>query len=220
LRGDGEEDEWALVARALRVPAARLARLAQVHGTTVATLRKGDAVWNGDRPPADVVMTNDPAIAVAVQVADCVPVLLSASDGQAVAAVHAGWRGTKAGAVMRAVAAMSEQFGVEPGLLRAAVGPSIGPCCYTVGPEVEEAFSAAFGADVEKWFRRDGDAMRLDLWRSNVDQLVMAGVDPASIGVAALCTSCRGDLFHSYRRDGPGTGRIAAAVRCRSVSAE
>ncbi|HWP99423.1 MAG TPA: laccase domain-containing protein, partial [Vicinamibacterales bacterium] len=96
----------------------------------------------------------------------------------------------------------------------AAAGPSIGPCCYEVGEEVRERFLAVWGDRAASWFA-EGRRGRphLDLWRAISDQLAAAGVDPAAVHVARLCTACRPDLFHSYRRDGPATGRMAGAIR-------
>jgi YfiH family protein len=217
LRGDGEEEQWALVAEAVGVPAQRLVRLRQVHGTSVFALRRGEAmeVPRKGLAEADIVMTDDAAIAVSVQVADCVPVLLADREGRAVAAVHAGWRGSCARAASKAVRAIEQSFGVKPSDLVAVLGPSIGPCCYEVGSDVVDSFGGEPGEQA-RWFRRDGGGgWRLDLWAANIDQLVAAGVPPGSVHLSSLCTSCRGDLFHSYRRDGPGTGRIAAVIRCR-----
>ena len=219
LRGHSETHDWALVAAAVGVPAERLVRLQQVHGTTVVSLKRGEPIpysantW----PQADIVVTDDTSLAVAVQVADCAPLLIADRHGRAVAAVHAGWRGTCSGAAPKAVSALLTVFGVDPGDVVVALGPSIGPCCYSVGQDVFDAFAARHRAEqTARWFRRDEDGrLRLDLWAANADQLEAAGVAPDSIRVSGLCSACHPDLFHSYRRDGPGAGRIAAAIRLR-----
>ena len=271
LRGPHSEEGWRHLAVALGVQPSRLARLKQVHGTTVHVLRRpapaprrargvvslsnhgarrpasmasAGKVTTGDtdddgRPRADIVMTDDPTIAVAVQVADCVPLLLADPVTGAVAAVHAGWRGTAAGAAREAVAAMQAHFGARPSDLIAAIGPSIGPCCYQVGADVVDAFHAAGFADEQmcEWFRpeagdfeswRGTSAVRdaghpvlrvsaarylLDVPKANIDQLSAAGLQPANIGACRLCTACHPSVFHSYRRDGAGTGRLAGAIR-------
>ncbi len=220
LRGDGEAGEWALVAAALGVEGGRLARLKQVHGREAIVLGRGDAVtWEPSwRPHADIVATDDPSLAIAVQVADCVPLLLAAAGGRAVAAVHAGWRGTCAGAGPAGVETLRRAFGVPPSDLVVAIGPSIGPCCYVVGDEVLARFREADPAST-RWFARDAEGrQRLDLWSANVDQLEAAGVPRDAIRVSRLCTACHPELFHSYRRDGPGTGRIAAAIKAGRVA--
>lgn len=217
LRGAGEAEDWALVAGALGVEVSRLVRLKQVHGREAVILRRDGERPRGDepgsRPHADILVTDDPSLAIAVQVADCVPLLMAGPGGRVVAAVHAGWRGTCAGAAMAAVETLERTFGVKPPDLVVAVGPSIGPCCYAVGQEVFKRFEEAHDRS-SRWFHPGPDGgLRLDLWAANAGQLEAAGVPGASIRTARLCTACHPELFHSYRRDGPGTGRIAAVIR-------
>ncbi|HSK11304.1 MAG TPA: peptidoglycan editing factor PgeF [Vicinamibacterales bacterium] len=218
LRGPGEDAEWGLVAGAIGVCPERLARVAQVHGRAVVIVRRGEALprtRDGWRE-ADILLTDDPTAAVAVQVADCVPLLIADRCGRIAAAVHAGWRGTCAGAAGAAVRAIEEAFGVAAADLLVAQGPSIGPCCYVVGEEVVRAFAEAQPGADGRWFRRDeAGAVRLDLWAANAEQLEAAGVPAASIRRAGICTACHPELFHSYRRDGGGAGRMAAAIRPR-----
>ena len=229
LRGESEAEDWRLVAEAIGVPPSRLLRLTQVHGRDVFVHRDGrgpttgwnipaaDAAGGADWPVADISMTDDPTVALAVQVADCVPLLLADPLTGAVAAVHAGWRGTAAGAAVAAVEALGREFGARPDRLVVAQGPGIGPCCYTVGDELVDAFRTGGFADrVDRWFIRDeaGD-LTLDVWAANRDQLIASGVPAAAIHLSNLCTAGRPDLFASYRRDGPGTGRIAAVIRSR-----
>jgi polyphenol oxidase len=169
----------------------RLATLQQVHSAEcVAGAGRGGALGTGD-----ALLENTPGAVVAVKTADCVPVLLVDPAHRAVAAVHAGWRGTVAGIVQRAVAAMGAQFGSGAGDLSAAIGPAIGKCCYEVGAEV----AAQFGMD--------GRA-HIDLAETVRRQLEAAGVDGQRIYVAGLCTKCRAEEFHSFRRDGTAAGRL------------
>jgi YfiH family protein len=156
----------------------------------------------------------DPGVVLTVRVADCVPLLIADRATGAVAAVHAGWRGTCAGIAQRAVAALTRGFGSRPQDLSAALGPSIGPCCYETGPSVREALKrAGWPADAtEAWFQ--GPAGRhFDLWRANAEQLIRAGVDPESVFVCGLCTADHPGWFHSYRRDGERAGRLAGYIR-------
>ena len=134
-----------------------------------------------------------------MKTADCIPLLLVDPGHRAVAAVHAGWRGTVAGIARSAVAALGAQFGSRTGDLRAAIGPAIGKCCYEVGPEV----AARFGVD--------GRA-HIDLAETVRRQLEAAGVGGQRIYMSGLCTQCRAGEFHSFRRDGAAAGRLYSFV--------
>jgi len=158
----------------------------------------------------DGLATARPGLAVAVRTADCVPLLLAERAGRAVAALHAGWRGTLADMAGIGVRLLHERFGCPPGDLVAAVGPAIATCCFEVGPEVAGPFAARFGQAV---VRRDrGPRPHVDLAEANRRALVTAGVPAAAVEVVALCTCCRDDLFHSYRRSGAAAGRQWAFV--------
>ena len=168
-----------------------LATLKQVHsGECVPAEGRAGVLGTGD-----ALLEDRPGAVVAVKTADCVPILLADERRRAVAAVHAGWRGTVAQIAARAVEAMHKRFGSDPAHLRAALGPAIGPCCYEVGPEVAV------------WFEEHGRA-HVDLAAANRRQLIAAGVTPERIYASNLCTMCRRDHFHSYRRDKEAAGRL------------
>lgn len=208
-------DEWAAVAQAIGVPLDDLLLIRQVHDAAVAVVSRDRAApW--DRPEADAVISNDPDAAIAVRVADCVPILLSDETGRHVAAVHAGWRGTAKRAVIAAVAAMQARYGVRPERLIAALGPCIGPCCYEVGESTRQAFREAghHASMIEKWFAPTAAGkFHLDLWQATRDELEGAGVNPDTIHLAGLCTRTHADRFHSYRVQGDRAGRMAAVIR-------
>src|SRR5512140_1951586 len=147
LRGPDMAFGWERVAAAVDVAPSRLVRLKQVHGVEAIVIRAGDGITVGNEdeglPRADAATTDDPSTAVAVQVADCVPLLFADRVGGAVAAVHAGWRGNADGIAGRVVRTMCAVFGTRPADLVVAVGPSIGSCCYQVGPDVLDVFRAA-----------------------------------------------------------------------------
>jgi polyphenol oxidase len=214
LRGD--ETEWTAVAESLGVSTDRLRLLKQVHGTTVVTARRGD-VLSSARPEADIIITNDPSIAIGVRTADCAAILLYDRAKNAVGAAHAGWRGTAANAARAVVRGMEKEFGTKPEDLIAAIGPLLGQCCGEVGPDVVDAFRAG-GADapsIGRWFTPGtGDRSWLDLEGANVDQLKAAGLDPRTIFASGLCTKTEQHRFHSYRAHGSNAGRLLAAIRC------
>jgi YfiH family protein len=193
--------------RVIGVAAGRLVRVRQVHGREVFV---AGPEASAARPPADAVVTTDPAAAVAVAVADCVPILIADRGGRAVAAVHAGWRGTAANVVAATLDVLS-RLGVTPPDVMAAIGPCIGPCCYQVDRPVREAFPST--ATSAAWFTPDGvDHWRLDLRAANADLLRLAGVPAGAVHVMPFCTADHPVECCSYRRDGTGAGRMTAAI--------
>ena len=194
----------------------RLATCWQVHGADVRSVRgntPGTLDANDER--CDALVTDAPHILVGVQTADCVPILLGDMRRGTCAAVHAGWRGTAAGIVSAALARMHAEYGTSAADVRACIGPAANVCCYEVGSDVIETFRARFVyADELLRATREGHA-RIDLQTANGRQLAEAGVAPARIQTAPLCTICREDLFFSYRRDKKlhgRTGRLLAVI--------
>jgi purine-nucleoside/S-methyl-5'-thioadenosine phosphorylase / adenosine deaminase len=213
LRDD--EREWTSVAASLGVTRERLLLVRQVHGVNVAIARRGHADrW--PRPTADIILSDDPSVAIGVRVADCAPILLHDPVLHIAGAVHAGWRGAAAGAATAAVHAMRREFKSRASDLVAAIGPCLGQCCGEVGPEVVEAFRAggADAAQIDAWFTRgQGDRSFLDLESANRDQLVRAGLNPSTIFTSGICTKTHHDRLHSYRGDRDRAGRLLGAIR-------
>ena len=210
-------DDWARVASL--VGARETATLTQVHGRTVLPV---DHTWTpprAARPEADALASRNPNVALAVRAADCVPLLIADSRTGAVAAVHAGWRGTAAGIARAAVAALSRRFDAKPEDLVAAIGPSIGACCYEVGSELVDAFAAAGHTRdlVDRWFMIRQRRMFLDVPGANRDQLVLAGVREENIHLSNLCTAMHLDVLTSYRAEKEHAGRIAGIIRSRGA---
>jgi len=210
-------EAWQQVASALDVAPDHLIRVRQVHGRTVRVHTAAGGGLTATLPEADIIVSDDRGAAVAIQTADCVPILMADRRTGAVAAAHAGWRGLAARVPYAAVEAMSRAFGSHPEDLVVAVGPSISAARYEVGGDVRERFDAAgFPADhLARWFTpaaRTGH-WYFDGWQSAADQLDAAGVPRGQTYVAALCTAACPEWFCSYRRDGKAAGRIAAAIR-------
>jgi polyphenol oxidase len=209
LREDPEE--W----RAIAAMFDPLQLVWQVHGTGVFVVRRGEPLPQA-RPEADIIISNDPSVAVGVRVADCAPILIADARRSAVAAAHAGWRGTVQGVAAVAVRALASEFGSDPRDLVAAIGPCLACCCGEVGPEVAKAFRDAghAPADLDRWFEpASGDKAMFDLPGANRDQLIAADIPADQIFTAGLCTKTHADHFHSYRAHGAGAGRMLAAIR-------
>lgn len=219
VRADGgaTPPAWEQVATSMGVAADRLLRAHQVHGRDVLVARTSGGRWPAPADAcADVLVSDDPDVAITVRVADCVPLLIADARTGVVAAVHAGWRGTAAGAAQAGVAALVREFGSRPADLHAALGPSIGPRAYEVGEEVRSEFvRMGHGeAALARWFVAGANARpHLDVWRANVDQLREAGVAAGQIASAGACTASNLDWFFSHRAEGPGAGRMVAAIR-------
>ena len=198
-----------LAAAAVGADPGRLVEAQQVHGVAAAVVGPRDA--GRTIPGVDALLTDSPAIWLAIHTADCVPVLIVDPDRPAIAAVHAGWRGVAAGAVPAAVSRLKAAFGSDPARCLVALGPAIGGCCYEVDRAVAEAMRGAPwwprasrpGAP-GKWF--------LDLREAIRAQLTASGVPPDYIDAAPACTRCQPDLYFSYRRE-RATGRMAACIR-------
>jgi len=211
----------------------KLVSLKQIHS---------DVIHLFDAAPAetcqgDASTTSRPGLLLAVQTADCVPILLVDPKKRAIAAVHAGWRGTLQRIVVKAIGQMQMQFKAKPSDILAAIGPSIGGCCYEVGTEVATQFLSQF-AEAPEWFDefRTGDEpnpiqwlnmmppghqpppknVLLDLRKANRAQLLDAGLRAKNIFVSDLCTACRRDLLFSYRKEGPQSGRLMSVIGIRS----
>ncbi len=161
----------------------------------------------GDTIYCDVIVSNTPHILAGVKTADCVPILMGDPVTGGFAAVHAGWRGTLASAVLVGVQRLNEEYGSKPEDLRVAIGASAGPCCYEVGSEVIDAFKKRFGDTGLFTSTRPGHA-KVDLLKANTDQLISVGVLPGRIHVAPICTMCRPDLFFSYRKEKSLNGKV------------
>jgi YfiH family protein len=189
-----------------------LQRVHQVHGAAVAVI--GAEGRLDPATQADALVGNDRSVVLSIRIADCVPVLLSAARGTAVAAVHAGWRGVIAGVIPAAVRALSALAGEPVKDLVAAIGPCIGPEAFEVGPEVLEAFEQRFGSAAPIRRREDGKGT-VDLQAAAHRQLRDSGVLEERIDGHDRCTYRDAGEFYSHRREHGVTGRLAAVIGVR-----
>jgi YfiH family protein len=210
--------------------------LRQVHSSIVYVASR----TNQERQPrADAMLTREPGLLLSIQTADCVPILIADRKQRAIAAFHAGWRGTLKRIVETGIGRMRVEFGSRPEDLIAAIGPAIGACCYAVGEEVRSEFESQFPYAPDL-FREvyDSDAVRqkypmlfltarapghsdigpslhLDLPAANRRQLLDAGLKASAITMTGECTSCRPDRYFSYRAEHGFTGRMLSVVGVR-----
>ncbi len=190
-----------------------------VHETAVARVTQANnGTW---LPRCDALITDEPGCALTMNYADCAPILLYDPVRRAIGLGHAGWRGTVADVPGAMVAAMAAEFGSDPANLLAAVGPSIGPCCYEVGQDVIDAVGTVFDDPATLLpYPANGAAApengtqrpHFDLPEANRRQLAAAGVPAQQIELAELCTACRTDLFFSHRAENGRTGRFGAIL--------
>lgn len=187
---------------------AKVVHMRQVHGKQVEVISKPRSV-----PPAcDGLITAQRGIALLVQTADCVPLLMWDARQNAVAAIHAGWRGTLARVARQAVSSFREQFAADAQSIHVAMGPAIGPCCYEVGEEVFRAYTEQLHGSEDLFSPGSRGRKHLDLFRANRSQLTEGGVPSGQIYSSDFCTSCEDHLLYSYRKEGKGVGRLMAMV--------
>lgn len=171
-----------------------MASLRQIHSDVALAVQQPGCAGEGD-----ALLTGTSGLRLSVRSADCYPILLADTKRHAVAIVHAGWRGTAAGIVVKTIAQMRAQFGTAPADIVAAIGPGIGLCCYQVGAEV----ACLFGLE---------GAGRIDLAEANRRQLIEAGVPEPHIDVLGGCTFCDTARFHSFRREKERAGRMISYI--------
>lgn len=194
----------------------------QVHSDHVAVVtaaQRGQGAVCQDQALAetDAMITRERGAPLAEFFADCVPVMLLDPATPAIGLAHAGWKGTAAGIAAKTVLAMTREFGTRPADCLAAIGPSIGPCCYAVGEAVAGTFinSFSYGGKLLKPLESGipgQENLHLDLWEANRRQLIEAGLPAGQIAAAGLCTRCNAGELYSFRADQGRTGRLGALL--------
>ena len=160
----------------------------------------------------DALISNVEGVVLNILTADCVPILLYDKEKNVVAAVHAGWKGTKAEIVSKTVYKMREVFGCDPEDIIAGIAPSIGRCCYEVGSDVAQHFF-----DTPEGFTTVGDKYMLDLPFINKQQLLDAGLKEKYIEMSHVCTACEVEQFFSYRKEQGCSGRFMSMIGMKKV---
>lgn len=210
---EGDEEfhvlqNWNNLSAVFQIPVEKFLVLNQIHGDDIFVIGPhGDYFSSREALDYDAIVTNRTNLAICIKTADCAPVFLVDRAKKIIAAVHAGWRGSALGITAKTVRLMRSQYGSQPSDLAAAIGPSIGPCCYEVDAATVDQFRGH--ADCES-FRKPGkrkDRWMLNLVEVNRAQLREAGLSEQAIDSADLCTSCRQDRFFSHRGSGGVTGR-------------
>jgi purine-nucleoside/S-methyl-5'-thioadenosine phosphorylase / adenosine deaminase len=217
-----------------------LATLKQIHSVLVRCVQAGHDPGTPSDLKGDGLMTDTPGVLLGIQTADCIPVLVADTKNRAVAAFHAGWRGTLRRIVQNGIGRMRLEFGSRPEDLVAAVGPGIGLCCYAVGEEVRHEFESQFSYAAELFreiYDSDpikekfpllfltarapghsnlGPSLHLDLAEANRRQLLDAGLQSSAIHLIGQCTGCHNERFFSHRMEHGFTGRMMSVIGIRS----
>ncbi len=217
-RGDERENvlrNYELSGNAAGFDASRTVAFSQIHknGVCVATDRDAGEAFLPKKREFDAVVTNTPWLPIATYHADCVPVFLLDTKSRAVGVAHAGWRGTALRTPAAAIREMERSFGSHPCDILAAIGPSIGACCFETHSDVPDAMLSAFGKDAEKYITPDGNGkFHVSLPSLNALTLLDAGIPDENITVSDECTCCRSDLYWSHRATGGTRGAMAAFI--------
>jgi polyphenol oxidase len=194
----------------------------QTHSSRVTKITSEVLKWDNQirrekLNETDALITNVPNICIAIKTADCIPVLLYDPQHKAMAAIHAGWRGTVGRIVAKTIDSMKQEYGTLPENLIAGIGPGIGPEVYEVGLEVVEVVHQQLGRNhgLIQYYPQKSDHQKspyLDLWKANYVQLLESGLPEENIEIAELCTFSHPKEFYSARRDGAATGRMATGI--------
>jgi polyphenol oxidase len=188
-----------------------LAMLRQIHSDSLHVIEAASENAAAALPEGDGLLASNAGVLVGVRTADCLPLLLVNRRSRAVAAVHAGWRGSALEIAARTVEKLTREMGARPEDLEAVIGPGIGVCCYEVGADVAGQFAGRFDHAVAE----RGGRSHVDLAAANRQQLQQAGVPESQIHLSGMCTRCLAEEFYSYRREGDKAGRMLAVVGVR-----
>ena len=208
------------LAAALDVDIEKICTAEQIHGENIYRVKSSDAgrgihEYSSAIPETDALITNEPHLPLMMCFADCVPIMFLDADNGAIGVAHGGWKGTVKHIAEKTLLKMREEFGTDPARCLAAIGPSIGPCCFLVGDDVAGQFRRAFPGHEKDIIFDHSDGVHIDLWAANRLQLVDVGMQENNIECADVCTSCNSEVYYSYRQNGGITGRLAAIIELK-----
>lgn len=210
---EGDEEfhvlqNWDKLASAFQIPTENFLVLNQVHGDNIFVIKPhGDYYSSHEALNYDAIVTNRTNLAICIKTADCVPVFIVDPVKKVIAAAHAGWRGSALGISAKVVRLMQNQYGSKPADILAAIGPSIGLCCYEVDATAADAFRKQRDSELFLFPGKRKDKWMLDLVEANRRQLLNCGIPATNIEAAGVCTVCHQEAFFSHRGSGGITGR-------------
>ncbi len=210
---EGDEEfhvlqNWDKLANAFQIPTENFLVLNQVHGDNIFVIKPhGDYYSSHEALNYDAIVTNRTNLAICIKTADCVPVFIVDPAKKVIAAVHAGWRGSALGISAKVAHLMQNQYGSKPADMLAAIGPSIGRCCYEVDETAADAFRKQRDSELFLFPGKRKDKWMLDLVEANLRQLLNCGIPAANMEAASVCTVCHQEAFFSHRGSGGVTGR-------------
>lgn len=202
---DNVEKNWNIFSDAVKIPRSYWLSMKQVHGNNMVLIKdKACAKKIKLHPPrADSLISSITDYAPTVKTADCAPILIMCRNPKIAGAIHAGWRGTTKNICKKCVNKIIKTYKISPDSLEAAIGPSIGQCCFEVGKDVASNF-------LKEFVKEKNGKFYVNLWDANKKQLLDCGIKNSNIHISRICTYCNKDLFYSHRRDKGVTGRMAA----------
>ncbi|PKN70773.1 MAG: peptidoglycan editing factor PgeF [Deltaproteobacteria bacterium HGW-Deltaproteobacteria-12] len=210
---EGDEEfrvlqNWETLADAFAISLEQFLVLNQVHGADIIVIKQQGSYFSSRADlDYDATITNRPGLAICIKTADCAPVFIVDKVRKVIAAVHAGWRGTASGISAKVIRLMQKQYGSMPQHILAAIGPSIGKCCYEVDSAAAEAFAELKGKEDFLFPKTTKKKWMVDLPEANRRQLLDCGIPEQNIGLSGYCTMCHQNIFFSHRGSGGLTGR-------------
>ncbi len=210
---EGDEEfrvlqNWDRLATAFDIPMEQFLVVNQVHGDAIFVIKPhGSYFSSSDELSYDAIITPRADLAICIKTADCVPVFLVDKVKKVIAVVHAGWKGTALAISAKVIRLMQNQYRCQPADILAAIGPSIGKCCYEVDQVTADAFRKHKYSDLFFQQGSKKDKWMLDLPEANRRQILETGITENNIEVSKYCTVCNQDMFFSHRGSGGITGR-------------